>query len=125
AGGVEAFVIGSEMRGLTGVRDGDDFPFVDALVDLAADVKTVIPAAKLTYAADWSEFSGVQSGGGDKIFHLDPLWASPDIAAVGIDNYMPVSELRDGSDDADAPHDLAYIDGHIEGGEGFDWYYAP
>lgn len=124
AGGVEAFVIGSEMRGLTGVRDGDDFPFVEALVDLAADVKAVIPDAKLTYAADWSEFSGVQSGGGDKMFHLDPLWACSDIHAVGIDNYMPVSDWRDGSDAADGPHDLTYIDGHIEGGEGFDWYYA-
>lgn len=124
AGGVEAFIIGSELRGLTGVRDGDDFPFVEALVELAADVKAVIPAAKLTYAADWSEFSGVQSGGGDKIFHLDPLWASADIAAVGIDNYMPVSDWRDGSEDADGPHELGYIDSHIEGGEGFDWFYA-
>ncbi len=124
AGGVEAFVIGSEMRGLSGVRAGGDFPFVDALVDLAADVKAVIPGAKLTYAADWSEFSGVQSGGGDKMFHLDPLWASPDIHAVGIDNYMPVSDWRDGSTDADGPHDLDYLDAEIEGGEGFDWYYA-
>jgi len=124
AGGVEAFVIGSEMRGLTSVRDGDDFPFVDALVDLAADVKAVIPGVKLTYAADWSEFSGVQSGGGDKMFHLDPLWASDHIFAVGIDNYMPVSDWRDGSEDADGPHDLTYIDANIEGGEGFDWYYA-
>jgi hypothetical protein len=124
AGGVEAFVIGSELRGLTGVRDGDDFPFVGALVTLAADVKAVIPATKLTYAADWSEFSGVQSGGGDKMFHLDPLWASDDISAVGIDNYMPVSDWRDGSEDADGPHDLDYIDSHIEGGEGFDWFYA-
>ncbi|RYE75782.1 MAG: hypothetical protein EOP19_25460, partial [Hyphomicrobiales bacterium] len=124
AGGVEAFVIGSEMRGLSSVRDGDTFPFVDALVDLAADVKAVIPGARLTYAADWSEFSGVQSGGGDKMFHLDPLWASPDIAAVGIDNYMPVGDWRDGSADADGPHDLGYIAAHIEGGEGFDWYFA-
>lgn len=123
-GGVEAFIIGSELRGLTGIRDGDDFPFVDALVTLAADVKAAIPGAKLTYAADWSEFSGVQSGGGDKMFHLDPLWASPNIAAVGIDNYMPVADWRDGSDEADGPHELGYIDANIEGGEGFDWYYA-
>ncbi|HEY9012003.1 MAG TPA: glycoside hydrolase/phage tail family protein, partial [Devosia sp.] len=116
------FIIGSELRGLTGVRDGSDFPFVDALVALAADVKALIPGAKLTYAADWSEYSGVQSGG-EKLFHLDPLWASPDIAAVGIDNYMPIADWRDGSDEADGPHEFAYLDANIEGGEGFDWYY--
>ena len=42
AGGVDGFIIGSEMRGLTRVRDGSgDFPFVDALVDLAADVRAI------------------------------------------------------------------------------------
>ena len=33
--------------------------------------------------ADWSEYSGCQPGGGEKFFHLDPLWASADIDAVG------------------------------------------
>ena len=50
----------------------------------------------LTYAADWSEYSGYQPGGGEKFFHLDPLWASDDIDAVGIDNYMPLADWRDG-----------------------------
>jgi hypothetical protein len=128
AGGVDAFVIGSELRGLTAIRDGGSFPFVSALVDLAADVRAVLPEAKLTYAADWSEFSGVQPGGAAKYFHLDPLWASPDIDAVGIDNYMPLSDWRDGDDHADAalaegPYDLDYLHAGIAGGEGFDWYY--
>ena len=40
AGGVEAFLIGSEMRGLTRVRDeAGAFPFVEALCALAAEVK--------------------------------------------------------------------------------------
>lgn len=98
AGGVDAFIIGSELRGLTGVRGtGNSFPFVAALVDLAADVRALIgPTTKLTYAADWSEYSGIAPGSGARFFHLDPLWASDDIDAVGIDNYMPVADWRDG-----------------------------
>ena len=122
AGGVEAFIIGSELRGLTHVRGtGDSFPFVDALVDLAGDVRTVVgEATKLTYAADWSEFSGYQPGGGEKFFHLDPLWASDDIDAVGIDNYMPLTDWRAGP----GPYDHDDLAAGIAGGEGFDWYYA-
>ncbi len=45
AGGVDAFLIGSELRGLTTLRDGADaFPFVEALCALAADVRTVLGA---------------------------------------------------------------------------------
>jgi hypothetical protein len=129
AGGVEAFVIGSEMRGLTTVRGAaNTFPFVAALVDLAADVKAIVGTTKLTYAADWSEFSGYQPAGGDRFFHLDPLWASDDTFAVGIDSYMPVADWREG-EHADAelfegPYDPAYLGANIEGGEGFDWHYA-
>ena len=130
AGGVDAFIIGSEMVGLTTVRGaGTGFPFVNALVTLAADVRAVMgPSTRLTYAADWSEYSGYQSGT-TKLFHLDPLWASPSIDAVGIDNYMPLADWRDGSGHADAalwtsPHDVDYLAANIAGGEGFDWFYA-
>lgn len=130
AGGVDALIIGSEMRGLTSVRGAaNSFPFIDALVTLAADVRAVVgPATKLTYAADWSEYSGYQADG-EKYFHLDPLWASPNINAVGIDNYMPLADWRDGTGHADAAlsahgYDLDYLAGNIAGGEGFDWYYA-
>ena len=45
AGGVDGFVIGSELRGLTQIRDSDaHYPFVDALVELARDVKAVLVA---------------------------------------------------------------------------------
>ncbi len=130
AGGVDAMVIGSEMRAMSFLRDGaGGFPFVSALVALAAEVRAIVgPSTKLTYAADWSEFSGRQVGG-DKWFHLDPLWASANIDAVGIDNYMPVADWRDGTDHADwavadGPYDPAYLEGGVAGGEGFDWYYA-
>ncbi|OQM75223.1 hypothetical protein BFN67_19655 [Pseudaminobacter manganicus] len=98
AGGVDAFLIGSELRGLTTLRDAaNGFPFVDELVQLAVDVRGVIgPQTRITYGADWSEYFGhhPQDGSGDVCFHLDPLWASPAIDAVGIDNYMPLSDWR-------------------------------
>lgn len=131
AGGVDTLIIGSEMRGLTTVRGaGNSFPFVDALVTLAVDARAVVGAeTTLTYAADWSEYSGYQPGGGEKFFHLDPLWASPDIDAVGIDNYMPLADWRDGQGHLDAAlsasgYDLDYLMGNIAGGEGYDWFYA-
>lgn len=128
--GADALVIGSEMVGMTTARAGGGFPFVDALVTLAAEAKGLAPGVDLTYAADWSEYHGFQppDAPGDKWFHLDPLWASPDIAAVGIDNYMPIADWRDGEDGpdagADGPYGLPYLDAGMDGGEGFDWYYA-
>ncbi len=134
AGGVSAFVIGSELRGLTTVREnGGTYPFVAALVQLAADVRSILgPAAKITYGADWSEYFGHQpaDGSGDVTFHLDPLWASPAIDAIGIDLYWPLADWRAGRDHLDAAagvpsvYDLAYLKSGLTGGEGFDWYYA-
>ena len=130
AGGVEAFCIGSELRSLTQVRGaGDSFPFVEALRALAADVRTILgPGCKISYAADWTEYFGYQTDDGDRYFHLDPLWADPNIDFIGIDNYMPLSDWREGEDHADAGwgaiYDLGYLQSNIEGGEGFEWYYA-
>ena len=132
AGGVDSFVIGTEMRGLTWARDDAGYPFVAALVQLANDVKALLgPTTNVTYAADWSEYFGHQpdDGSGDVAFHLDPLWASPAIDAVGIDLYWPLADWRDGTDHADAAaarsiYDLGYLRGNIAGGEGYDWFYA-
>ena len=131
AGGVESFCIGSEMRGLTQVRGaGGRFPAVDALIDLAREVRLLLgPDVKIGYAADWSEYFGYQpqDGSGDRLFHLDPLWADANIDFIGIDNYMPLSDWRDGQDHADASwgsiYNLDYLKANIEGGEGYDWYY--
>ena len=110
AGGVDAFLIGSELRGLTTLRDQDDaFPFVEQLCALAADARLILgPATKITYGADWSEYFGHHpaDGTGDVYFHLDPLWAHPAIDAVGIDNYMPLSDWRDGDYSAANPDGL-------------------
>ena len=134
AGGVDAFLIGSELRGLTTVRgEADSFPAVEALCDLAADVRGMLGSdAKLTYGADWSEWFGHQlrDGSASVFFHLDPLWAHPAIDAVGIDAYMPLADWRDGDHDgsnpdgAAGPNDPAALKAAIGGGEGYDWYYA-
>ncbi|MGR3513319.1 MAG: baseplate multidomain protein megatron [Paracoccaceae bacterium] len=131
AGGVDAFCIGSEMRGLTQIRGANHaFPAVEALRVLASDVRAILGVdVKIGYAADWSEYFGYhpQDGSGDVFFHLDPLWAAPEIDFVGIDNYMPLSDWRDGYTHADADwgsvHNLEYLKANIAGGEGFDWYY--
>ena len=84
---------------------------------------------KISYAADWSEYFGYQpqDGTGDVFFHLDPLWSHDEIDFIGIDNYMPLSDWRDGFEHADASYEaiynLDYLKANIEGGEGFDWYY--
>ncbi|SHE50480.1 Putative phage tail protein [Loktanella atrilutea] len=130
AGGVDAFCIGSEMVALTQIRGaGDSFPAVAALRQLAAEVRGILgPGCKISYAADWSEYHGYQPAGtGDKYFHLDPLWADDNIDFIGIDNYMPLSDWRDGTDHADAGfgaiYNLDYLKGNVAGGEGYDWYY--
>lgn len=130
AGGVAAFCIGSELRGLTQIRDAAGFPAVQALRDLASEVRSLLgPDTKLGYAADWSEYFGYQppDGSGDVLFHLDPLWADDAIDFIGIDNYMPLSDWRDGFDHRDAGwgsvYNPDYLSSQIEGGEGFDWYY--
>ena len=134
AGGADAFLIGSELRGLTTVRSAAaTYPFVAALQQLAADVKTVLGAStKVVYAADWSEYFGHQPADGshDVYYHLDPLWASASIDAVGIDAYFPLADWRDGATHTDmlagasSIYDLAYLKSNVFGGEGYDWYYA-
>ena len=140
AGGVDSFLIGSELRGLTTIRDGltiangaASYPVVTALKQLAADAANILGAGTaISYAADWSEYFGhqPQDGSGDLLYHLDPLWADPNISFIGIDNYLPLSDWRDGFDHADAQvgwasiRDLGYLRSNIEGGEGFDWFYA-
>ena len=133
AGGVDAFLLGSELRGLTWLRDAEgNYPFVTCLKALAQDVRTIIGAdTKLTYGADWSEYFGhhPQDGSGTVRFHLDPLWSDDNIDAIGIDNYMPLSDWRSGEQHLDASLadtglEASYLQANIAGGEGYDWYYV-
>ncbi|MEM1360152.1 MAG: glycoside hydrolase/phage tail family protein [Pseudomonadota bacterium] len=133
AGGVDAFCIGSEMRALTQIRGASDsFPSVARFGSLLQDVRAVLgPGTKLSYASDWSEYFGYTppEGNGAHFFHLDPLWAHPDTDFIGIDNYMPLSDWRDGSSHADSGaarsiYDPSYLESNVAGGEGYDWYYG-
>ncbi|MDB6181514.1 baseplate multidomain protein megatron [Paracoccus fistulariae] len=130
AGGVDAFLIGTEMVAMTQIRGpNNSYPAVARLIRLAQDVRAILGAGvKISYAADWSEYFGHHPGDGRLFFHLDPLWAHPDIDFIGIDNYMPLSDWRDGEDHKDAHwgriDNQDYLQANVCGGEGFDWYYA-
>ena len=136
AGGVDGFVIGTEMPGMTTIRsDATTYPAVGHLKTLAASVKSIVGAScDVGYAADWSEYHSHRpaDGSNDVFFPLDDLWSDTNIDFIGIDNYLPVADWRDGTDhldyDADngvvSPHNISYLQANIEGGEMFDWYYA-
>lgn len=132
AGGVDGFIIGSELIGLTTSRSAaGTYPAVSQLMTLADDVKAIVGSGtKVGYAADWSE--QVHETDDGYWFHLDPLWSKSSIDFVGIDNYLPLSDWRDGGGHLDydgengptSEFDLDYLRSNIEGGEYFDWYYA-
>ena len=133
AGGVDAFLIGSELRGLTRVRSASGvYPAVSALVSLAAEVKAIVGSGTtVTYGADWTEYGVhvVDAGASEVRFPLDALWASPHIDCIGIDYYAPLADWRDeaGALDralTDNPYRTEYLAGRLNGGEAYDWYYA-
>ncbi len=128
AGGVDLFLIGSELRGLEAIRGPAwteagtiiggattwDYPFVNALIALSDDVRSVFDGAGLTrdasglhnlisYAADWSSWMGVSHTGSNPASpngqwpHLDQLWAHSNIDLVCFDNYLPLSDWTTGA----------------------------
>ena len=131
AGGVDAVLLGSELVGLTRVRDAAGrYPAVDRLAALAGEVRKLVgPRTAVTYAADWTEYGGHWPAPGTLRFPLDTLWSSPAIDAVAIDAWWPMADWRDGPLHAEASvargqHDPDYLLAGTAGGEGFDWYYA-
>ena len=134
AGGVDAFLIGSELRGADARALGAGvYPAVDALVTLAADVKAIVGAATIvTYGADWTEYGAhvVDADAHEVRFPLDPLWASRCdrrcrhrlLCAAG-----RLARRRRASRRAltQRRSTTATISpGICRGGEGYDWYYA-
>jgi hypothetical protein len=130
AGGVEAFLVGSELRGLTGTRGPDgSFPAVRELARLAGDVKAVLGAGtKVSYGADWTEYGAcVRDGGRELRFPLDDFWASPAVDFIGIDAYFPMADWRPGEAHLDARrarsmHDRDALRDGVGSGEDYDWY---
>jgi hypothetical protein len=115
---VDGFIIGSELVGLTKVSSSAGvYPAVNQLVSLAANVRGILGAdVTLTYAADWSEYHHTDGGW----YHMDTLWASPNIDVIGIDAYFPLTNASQSA--------LGYdVDAVREGwvsGEGADYYYT-
>ncbi len=134
AGGVDAFLIGSEMVGLTRVRDDQgQHPFVEALIEIAAEARLILgPDVSISYAADWTEYGAYMpiNSNNDVLFPLDPLWASPSIDFVGVDWYPPAGDWREGEEHLDflagysSADEMAYLSANMAGGEAYDWYYA-
>jgi hypothetical protein len=115
---VDAFVIGSEMIGLTKVASSAGvYPAVNALVSLAASVKAVMGSTtKITYAADWSEYHHDDNGW----YNLDPLWASSNIDMIGIDAYFPLTNAPQ----SELGYGLQNVMNGWSSGEGYDYYYT-
>ena len=134
AGGVEAFLVGSEMRGVTRMRDGaGGFPFVEGLVSLAAEVRSILgPDCRISYAADWTEYGAYVPGDGsdDVLFPLDAFWGDQNVDFVGVDWYPPAGDWRSGEAHLDAlagfeaADDPAYLLSQMAGGEAYDWIYG-
>ncbi|MCG7392571.1 glycoside hydrolase/phage tail family protein [Microvirga sp. ACRRW] len=132
AGGVDGFILGSELVGLTRVRSEPGvYPAVQRLSTLASQLRSLLrKSTRIAYAADWTEYGAhVLDGGAEVRFPLDPLFASSAIDAVGIDYYPPVSDWRDGPNHADLAdgrsiYDVNYLRARLGAGEAFDWYYA-
>lgn len=115
-GKVDAFVIGSELVGLTKIKDPHNhFPAVHELMDLAKLVKDILgPDVIVTYAADWSEYHHSEGGW----YNLDPLWSHPAIDVVGIDAYFPLSNVKS------SQYDVGEIVRGWESDEGYDYFYS-
>jgi uncharacterized protein (TIGR02217 family) len=134
AGGVDLFLLGSELRGSetirgpgwtkAGITGGDgrvswDYPFVTGLMQLADDVRSVFDGAGyskdllnlhnlIAYSADWSVWMGYQHPGENGQWpHLDQLYAHDNIDVVCFDNYLPLSDWTTGDGGLDARNWLA------------------
>jgi uncharacterized protein (TIGR02217 family) len=131
AGGVDLFLLGSELRGLETIRgpawtpagttgtDGKvtwDYPFVAGLTQLADDVRSVFDGAGLTkdltglhnlisYSADWSVWMGYQHPSANGQWpHLDQLYGHGNIDLVAFDNYLPLSDWTTAAGGLDAQY---------------------
>ena len=131
AGGVEAFLLGSELRGVTRALGASGYAAPLAFRRLAQDVRAILGSkTKLSYSADWSEYGALSRDGGKTLhFPLDVLWSAPEIDFIGIDAYFPLSDWRDGTDHLDqglttSIYDRNYLRDGLGSGENFDWFYA-
>ncbi len=112
---IDAFIIGSELRGLTALHDEEfNFPVVQELIKLAKQVRAVVGKdVKISYAADWSEYHHTYGGW----YHMDQLWSCEEIDFVGIDAYFPLTEWKE------SKYDIDEVVASWDKGEGYNFYY--
>jgi hypothetical protein len=120
AGGVDGFVVGSEMVALNRIRDGaGNYPSVPFWQQIASEAKATLGSGCIvTYAADWSEYRYHDRGDANVDFPLDAVWADPNIDVVGIDAYFPLTDVPR------AVYDKAVIGEGWASGELIDYFYA-
>lgn len=86
--------------------------------------RVVWPGGAVGYAFSAEDPDGLRGP------QFDAAWADANIDYVGIDWYAPLADWRDGPGHADklagAPsiYDRDYLASNVEGGEGYDWFYA-
>lgn len=108
---IDAFLIGSELIGITKVQDDAG---VNQLINLAKEVKELLcDTTKVSYAADWSEYHHAAGGW----YNLDKLWASEYIDFIGIDAYFPLTNKNE------SEYDVNKIADGWKGGEGCEFYF--
>ena len=114
---VDGFIIGSELVGITSIRDHCyNFPAVQELMQLAVKVKEILGKdVVVTYAADWTEYHHDMKS---RYYHLDPLWACDAIDVIGIDAYFPLTN------DCEEQHNVEAVIEGWKSGEGYDCYYT-
>lgn len=101
---IEAFSIGSEMVNLTNIailnEDASwEFPAIDCLIDLAAQVKQIFtdagkPKILVSYAVDWTKYDHRKKEKA-RLYPLDKLWSLPYIDFIGIDAYFPLTDTAE------------------------------
>ncbi len=115
-GQIDTFILGSNFRSLE-----DNATFVNNMISLAALVKGILGAGvKITYNASYQNYNSEE---------LRRLWQNSNIFAIGINNYMPLTDWRDGINhiddrEYDTPYDQKYLTDRIKGGEGWHWTYT-
>lgn len=113
-GYVDVFIIGSELCGITSIKDeNNNFPAVDELIGLAEAIRGILGNNVLiSYAADYREYHDINNW-----YALDKLWANENIDFIGINAYFPLTNLPQDSITKDI------IKSGWKSGEGYDYVY--
>lgn len=110
-GYLDCFIIGSEMKGITGFKDSSTYSGVSQFVKLAEKTNKILgDSVKLVYSANWKQEYN--------LYHMDDLYCSKHISAIGISAYFPLVDNEEQSKIT-----LAKVYKGIISNEGFDYYY--